>query len=392
MRGDRRSITAGWILVAAIAAALASAAVGTTLGATIYPVPVAIAFLLAVLHAAAVPLALLMPRVAGVLSVVAVTALACVQSSVVGAPWPWSVTMMITQSFVVGLIGFQGRTRDGVLVWLASIAGTVGAGILFPKGTDVAAINLIIASSISAVALAGGIVAREWRAIGAQLVRERALSAREHDQRVLAEEKARIARELHDVVAHSMSIIAVQASSAAYRHPDVSPPVAQEFEEIAEGARTAMQELRGVLRVLRQGDTAPDLAPQPTIADVPALVETTARSGVEITLEFDPSLTRGSVADGVGLAVYRAVQEGISNAVRHAPGAAIHVSCVLDGETIALSVTNSRSGETPVSSEGGLGLLGMRERLRGVGATLEVGPSEEGGFSVVARIPTRSTR
>lgn len=390
-RIDVRSIVVGWMFVGAIAAALALAAVGTALGATLYPVPVAIAFLLAALHAAAVPLALRMPRTAGALSVVVVTALAVVQSPVVGAPWPWAVTTMVAQSIVVGLIGFQARSRVGVLVWLASVAGTVGASALYPTGTDAPTVNIIIAGSVTAVALAGGIVAREWRSIRAQLISERAVSAEEHEGRVLAEEKTRIARELHDVVAHSMSIIAVQATSAPYRHESVPAPVAREFEEIAEAARTAMQELRGVLSVLRQGDAEPDLAPQPTLADLPALIEHASRSGVDIVLD-DDSGTTTSVSSGAALAAYRVVQEAISNAMRHAPGASIRVSCTIDRATLVVSVVNSASIGLFEPSEGGHGLLGMRERVRGVGGHLSVGPTDEGGYSVVARIPVRSTR
>lgn len=376
------------MLVAAIAVAVALAAVGTTLGATLYPVPVALAFLLAVAHAGAIPLALKAPRTAAALGAVSVTALAFAQSTAAGSPWPWSITTMVAQAILVGLVGFKTRSRAGALGWFAAVAGTIIAALLFPKGTDAAAINIIIAGSVSAVALAAGVVAREWDSIRRQLVHERSVSAREQDLRMVAEEKARIARELHDVVAHSMSIIAVQASSAAFRHPDVPEPVAREFEEIAQGARTAMTELRGVLGVLRQGDSDVPLAPQPTLADLPALVESTARSGVDVTLEFqDPQAA--PVSDAVGLALYRAAQEALSNAIRHAPGTTIEVSCIVEGDAVVLSVRNSAPRVAPTNGEGGHGLQGMRERLHGVGGTLEAGPSLDGGFSIVARAPHR---
>lgn len=376
------------MLVAAIAVAVALAAVGTTLGATLYPVPVALAFLLAVAHAGAIPLALKAPRTAAALGAVSVTALAFAQSTAAGSPWPWSITTMVAQAILVGLVGFTTRSRAGALGWFAAVAGTIIAALLFPKGTDAAAINIIIAGSVSAVALAAGVVAREWDSIRRQLVHERSVSAREQDLRMVAEEKARIARELHDVVAHSMSIIAVQASSAAFRHPDVPEPVAREFEEIARGARTAMTELRGVLGVLRQGDSEVPLAPQPTLADLPALVESTARSGVDVTLEFqDPQAA--PVSDAVGLALYRAAQEALSNAIRHAPGTTIEVSCIVEGDAVVLSVRNSAPRVAPTNGEGGHGLQGMRERLHGVGGTLEAGPSPDGGFSIVARVPHR---
>ena len=377
------------MLVAAIAVAVALAAVGTTLGATLYPVPVALAFLLAVAHAGAIPLALKAPRTAAALGAVSVTALAFAQSTAAGSPWPWSITTMVAQAILVGLVGFTTRSRAGALGWFAAVAGTIIAALLFPKGTDAAAINIIIAGSVSAVALAAGVVAREWDSIRRQLVHERSVSAREQDLRMVAEEKARIARELHDVVAHSMSIIAVQASSAPFRHPDLAEPIAREFEEIAQGARTAMTELRGVLGVLRQGDSEAPLAPQATLADLPALVQSTTRPGVDITLEFVADPEGDSVNDAVGLAIYRSAQEALSNAIRHAPGTAISVSCVVDADAVVLSVHNPAPRGAPPSSGGGHGLQGMRERLHGVGGTLEAGPSPDGGFSIVARAPHR---
>lgn len=377
------------MLVAAIAVAVALAAVGTTLGATLYPVPVALAFLLAVAHAGAIPLALKAPRSAAAIGAVSVTALAFVQSTAEGSPWPWSIATMVAQAILVGLVGFQTRSRAGALGWFGAVAGTVVAALVLPKGTDAAAINIIIAGSVSAVALAAGVVAREWDSIRRQLVHERSVSAHEQDLRMVAEEKARIARELHDVVAHSMSIIAVQASSAAFRHPDVSEPVAREFEEIAQGARTAMTELRGVLGVLRQGDSEAPLAPQPTLAELPALVDSTARSGVDVTLELRRDLEGAPVSDAVGLALYRAAQEALSNAIRHAPGTTIQVSCMVEGDAVVLSVRNSAPRVAPPKGDGGHGLQGMRERLHGVGGTLEAGPSPDGGFSIVARVPHR---
>lgn len=392
-RLERSSIAAGWTLVAAIVVAVALVAVSTTLGTTIYQIPVGLAFGLAVVLSAAVPLALAYPLFAGILGAVAVTGLAFAQVTVVGAPWPWAVTTIVTQAILIALIGLQARSRVGLVMWLLAVAGTIVAAAMHPRGTDAAAINIIIASSVTALALAGGIVAREWRSIRAQLLRERAVSAEEHQRRMLAEEKARIARELHDVVAHSMSIINVQASSAVYRHSKVSDPVAREFEEIAEAARTAIKELRGVLKVLREEDAAPELAPQPGLRDIPLLVDATARSGVDVTLTFDPALIETTVADAAGLAAYRIVQEGLSNAMRHAPRAPITVTCTKDRDLIVLTITNPR-GVTVAStpSEPGHGLIGMRERVLAVSGSLQAQPAPDGGFTVVAQIPAKAAR
>lgn len=391
-RKDRPSIVIGWAVVGGIVLALASAAVGTTLSTTLYGVPVALSFVLAVAHAAAIPFAIPRPAVAAVATAVAVTALALVQTGGGHAPWPWAVTTLVTHTIVMILVGAQARTRVGVVAWLAAVAGTIGAALLYPRGTDEAAINLIIASTVSAFALGLGIVAREWRSIRAQLVRERAVSAEEHERRVVAEEKTRIARELHDVVAHSMSIINVQASSAVYRHRDVPAAVAQEFDEIAAAARGAMSELRGLLGVLRDEGAPRELAPQPGLADIPALIEATQRSGVDVSLVTVPStgdLDADHRGDAIGLVAYRIVQEALSNAIRHAPGSSITVTCRRDDDVLVVSIVNSRPTAPPPAVDAGHGLVGMRERATSAGGSIEIGPAPDGGFAVVARLPLR---
>src|SRR5690606_5052101 len=133
----------------------------------------------------------------------------------------------------------------------------------------------------------------------------------------------RIARELHDVVAHSMSLIQVQASTARYRVADLQPEAASEFDDIAASARGALTEMRRILGVLRTEDQAAELAPQRGIDDVPALVETTRRAGAAVSLSQAVS---DDVSAATQLATYRITQEALSNAVRHAAGSPISVS------------------------------------------------------------------
>lgn len=388
-RLERTSVAAGWTLVGAIVVGIALVAVGSALGSTIYSMPVALAFGLSLVHAAMVPLALRRPFTAGLVSAAAVTGLAFAQSTTLGAPWPWAVTTLVTQAIILALVGLQARGRVGVLVWLLAAGGTVIAAAFYPRGTDGATINVIIATSVTGVALSAGVIAREWRRITDLLLRERAVSADEHEHRVLAEEKTRIARELHDVVAHSMSVINVQASSAVYRHPDVPAPVAREFDEIAAAARSAIVELRSVLGVLRSEGAEQELAPQPRLGDIPALVESTARPGVEIALEFDDALSRQSVSDLTGLAAYRVVQEAMSNALRHAPGAPIRVVCARSDNSLIVSVTNTAATRKVEQGDAGHGLIGMRERVLAVHGTLTAAPAPDGGFAVVARLPLK---
>lgn len=388
-RLDRTSVAAGWTLVGAIIVAIALVSVGSALGATIYDMPVALAFGLSLVHAATIPFALRRPFTAGLISAAAVTGLAFAQSTTLGAPWPWAVTTLVTQAIVLSLVGLQARGRIGVLVWLLAAGGSVIAAVYYPRGTDGATINVIIATTVTGIALSAGVIAREWRRVTTLLLRERAVSADEHEHRVLAEEKARIARELHDVVAHSMSVINVQASSAVYRHPDVPAPVAREFEEIAAAARGAIVELRGVLGVLRSEGAEQELAPQPRFGDIPTLVDSTTLPGVDVSLEFDDQLASAPVSDLTGLAAYRVVQEALSNALRHAPGASIRVTCLRSQNWLVVTVMNTEATREAMQGEAGLGLIGMRERVLAVQGTMTAGPTPDGGFAVVARLPLK---
>jgi signal transduction histidine kinase len=379
----------GWAVVGGIVVAVASLVVGATLAATIYGVPVAAAFPVAALQALAVPLALLRPRIAAAATVAAVIGLALLQTGGVHAPWPWAVPTIITHAIVIGVLGVQSRTRVGFTAWVFAVAGTIVIAFLYPRGSDETAVNVIVAGSVAGIALAAGVVLREWRSIRAQLLRERAVSMDEHERRVLAEEKTRIAREIHDVVAHSMSIINVQASSAVYRHTDVSAPVAREFDEIAAAARGAMSELRGLLGVLREDGMAQQLAPQPGLDDIAELVQTAERSGVLVTYRRSGHPER-LVPDAIGLAAYRIAQEAMSNAIRHAPGAEISVACHCGEDWVTLSVENTASGIPTPPGEQGHGLVGMRERAAAAGGTIDIGPTAGGGYAITARLPTHA--
>ncbi|WP_161972403.1 sensor histidine kinase [Glaciihabitans arcticus] len=389
LKAARSSIVIGWLMVAGVAIAIAALAVGATLSTTLYGVPIAISFLLAALHASSIPLAIPRPLLAGVISAASVLLFAVVQSGSDAAPWPWAVVTLVTHSVTLVLVGLQARRWIAVASWATASLATIAVALVLPRYVDAPAINIIIAASISGVAVAGGIVWREWREIRAQLIRARSESSEEHEFRVIAEEKTRIARELHDIVAHSMSIINVQASTAVFRHQGVPEPVAREFGEIAEAARGAIAELRGVLGVLREDGSPLALAPQPGLEEIPALVEAASRSGVTIALEGDDSRELPPVGEPAALAAFRVVQEAISNAIRHAPDAAIRVRVSHDPTAMTVEVVNDASehGIRPVGS--GHGITGMRERVAAVSGDIRTGATEAGGFSVVARIPRR---
>jgi signal transduction histidine kinase len=203
---------------------------------------------------------------------------------------------------------------------------------------------------------------------------------------------------MHDVVAHHMSMIAVQAETAPYRVAGLPESAREEFAALSQAAREALTDMRRLLGVLRS-EQATERIPQPGLADVPALVEGTRRAGAEVGLTM-PRFT-GDVAPVVGLTAYRIVQEALSNAARHAPGAAIQVAVEREAGIVRVRIDNdapgaglSRGGRGCLPGEpgdGGHGLAGMRERVALLGGQLGAGPQADGGFGVRAELPARLT-
>ncbi|MEV6554591.1 histidine kinase [Nocardia sp. NPDC051756] len=218
-----------------------------------------------------------------------------------------------------------------------------------------------------------------------QLVQQEEVTEVERARRAILEEKARIARDLHDVVAHHMSLVVVQAQTAPYRVEGVTPAARAEFESIGATAREALNEIRGMLGVLRSDGQAPEHAPQPKAADVPTLFEGALRAGVRIAWTIDGQLE--TVPDAAGLALFRITQESLSNASRHAPEAPVQVDLRV-GPIVELIVRNGATATVarPVGN-GGHGIAGMQARALAVGGDLTAGPSADGGFEVHARIP-----
>lgn len=218
-----------------------------------------------------------------------------------------------------------------------------------------------------------------------QLMQQEEVTEVERARRAILEEKARIARDLHDVVAHHMSLVVVQAQTAPYRVEGVTPAARAEFESIGATAREALNEIRGMLGVLRSDGQAPEHAPQPKAADVPSLFEGALRAGVRIAWTVDGVLE--TVPDTAGLALYRITQESLSNASRHAPEAPIQVHLSV-GPIVDLRVSNGPTATVARAvGNGGHGIAGMQARALAVGGELTAGPSADGGFEVRARIP-----
>lgn len=253
---------------------------------------------------------------------------------------------------------------------------------------------VLVSTPIALAAAAWGMFLRARRQLLLTL-RERALRAEAHrhlyEDRARMAERTRIAREMHDVLAHRISLLALHAGALKVR-PDLPPEEVRETAELMRStARQALEELRGVIGVLREEQWADPLPPsrQPTLSDIGRLVEETRRAGAKIDLEmqFDDS---EAVPDGLGRDAYRIVQEALTNVGKHASGTATWVR-VTGGPHSGLRI--SVRNRQPVHAQGGptlpgsgAGLLGLRERVALAGGTLTHGPDESGDFVVDAEL------
>jgi signal transduction histidine kinase len=206
----------------------------------------------------------------------------------------------------------------------------------------------------------------------------------ERDRAAVAAERLRIARELHDVVAHAMSVIAVQAGMGRHVIDTDVAAAADALGVIESTSRDALVEMRRMLGVLRHGDEAAALRPMPGLGDIPALVAETRRAGLGVTLASTGAV--GDLPAGVDLAAYRVVQEALTNVIKHG-GPVAHVRVAWSDGGVELEVTDDgRAGSGP-RPEPGHGLLGMRERVAVCGGSLEAAPRPGGGYRVHASLP-----
>lgn len=198
-------------------------------------------------------------------------------------------------------------------------------------------------------------------------------------------ERARIARDLHDVVAHHVSAIAVQAESGRLTIENLPEEARTHFEQIGQTARDALTEMRRLLGVLREdADAEAARNPQPSLARLDELVETARAAGTPVTLTLEGTVV--PLSPGVDLCAYRILQEALTNVRRHAPGAAVDVELEYEPDALRLRVRDRGPGAAAPDPDGH-GLLGMRERAIMVGGTLTAGPAEGGGFCVEAMLP-----
>ncbi len=295
---------------------------------------------------------------------------------------PPLITSLVAVFFGVYSMSFHSRYRLGSLA-IPVVQAAVLAIVGIPRSFYTPAIPAWLAELVAGVGiwLAGDAV-RGQAERSHRLERERELVT----QVAIAGEQARIARELHDIVAHSVSIMVVQAGAARRLVAGTSERATQALQTVEESGREALNELRQLLGVLSEHAGEAALAPQPGLAQLDVLVERLRETGfgVELRREGSPR----PLQPGLELAAYRVIQEALTNALEHAGGAPTRVLVRFGDEQLDLEVRNARGQPVaPVAVGAGRGLVGMRQRVAVYGGELEAGPLTGGGFAVRARLP-----
>jgi signal transduction histidine kinase len=287
--------------------------------------------------------------------------------------WPWNTVQIVVFLLVLGRLAIT--QESGVTVGATALS-LIPIFIYAPRANAWGAAVLVVA-----IAALGDILYRRRRT--KQLLEEREeLTELERAKRAVLEERARIAREMHDVVAHHMSMIAVRAETAPYRVAGLPETAQQELATIATAAREALTDMRRLLGVLRAEEEENALtAPQPGLNDLDDLIATARNAGVDVTVERSDL---AGISPTVGLTAYRITQEALANAARHAPGKPVSVEALVVAKSLELTVTNPLTG--PIGEGGGHGLIGMRERATLLGGSLTAGP-ERFDFVVHAVLP-----
>ncbi|HMJ77075.1 MAG TPA: histidine kinase, partial [Iamia sp.] len=310
--------------------------------------------------------------------------------------WPFATSVVV--GVLIGSYGMAELPDPPVYVAMVLSLATVAA--FATRAHTIGVTAAFVTTGSLAVVLSADAGPDDWYAVFVPALAALALGAayrerlaavtRGRDAEVgtaIAGERRRIARELHDVVAHHVSVMVVQAEAGAAPAEARGDEVAvTAFDGIATTGRQAMVELRRLLGVLRD-DTRTGTEPQPGIDRLPGLVSRVRDAGLPVTLEVDGEPR--PVDDGLDVNAYRIVQEALTNVVRHAPAATARVGVTWSPASLALVVDDDGPGPVawPADETTGRGLVGIRERVALLDGTLDLGPRPEGGFRVAARLP-----
>ncbi|MFD8499686.1 sensor histidine kinase [Amycolatopsis sp. NPDC059657] len=312
--------------------------------------------------------------------------------------WPWfAFGFSLVVPFPAILVGgpVSGLASVAMAFALYPLAATLprrrsltALGVAFAV---VIVTNLVFTSlaTLAVITFGAAMLTLAWTTGRASLERrEFATEAAEsYARQAVSEERLRIAREMHDVVAHSMSLIAVKAAVGNHVAAEQPEEARDALRVIENTSRDALAEMRRMLGVLRSGEDAPELGPAPDASSLDGLAERAAMAGVQVELTASGV---DDLPDGVGLSVYRIVQEALTNVVKHAAPASARVTVAADGESVTIEVTDNGSARLP--GPPGHGLIGMRERVMVYDGEFAAGPRPESGFRVFAKLPYEAAR
>ncbi|GAB3247189.1 sensor histidine kinase [Kineosporia babensis] len=388
-----------WLLLLVMLAAFAMFWIAFGTAGTTYDVGVtgyAPFVFVALLVAGPLLFVLTRPLQALMFSVATAFVLGVVLPDAADAPWPWLVVQGLIMFALLFATGIRRSLPEALGAWFLTV-------LLFWWGlpraeADGWAVGLAI------IVLFGVLTGRLVRA-RQELRVQTEVSESERALRRVLEERARLARDLHDIVAHHMSLVVVQAETAQYRVPGLGDAAREELLSISETARSALTETRGLLSVLRQENTQAENAPQPGLHLLDDLVESSRRAGVDLEVRITGDL--GVLREGRSLTGFRIMQEALANASRHAQGAPVRLEGHGDARGVDLAVLSGLPGqsethvaglprsaddrlgwlEVGVAPETGHGIIGMRERAVAVGGRLQVGPVAQ-GFLVQLFLPS----
>jgi signal transduction histidine kinase len=320
-------------------------------------------------------------------------AISVVSSQVIGLTidrvdgWDYSIQVVhLIELLVLTVLTYlKAPLRLLPVIWLVS------AVVMFSVAPSNAEVGWMVGLAIAGVI---SVLIRIIVRSRTQLAQQTKLKDTEKSKNAVLEERTRIARDLHDVVAHRMSVVVVQSQTARYRIAGVGDAAAAEFDAIANVAREALDEVRTMLGVLRlEDDSAADALarnPNPGLAQIDGLISATRGAGIDVT--YHPAVGTEQVGDACALVAYRIVQESLANATRYAAGAEVRVDITVAGGDLAVKIANTppTSGPIDLESDGGQGIPGMIERAKAVGGVLSAAPQPDGGFVVQARLPLRA--
>jgi len=293
---------------------------------------------------------------------------------------------LLAPTFALYTVAAVTTTRRATIAGAATlVALMISSAVANPFGPTGGGYFLIPA--LIAAAFFGGIAVSNHRAFVASIQAR----AEQDASRRVGEERLRIARELHDVVAHTMSTINVQATAAAQVLTERPQVAAAALAAIRTASKDGLRELRAVLNVLRQADDADPTAPTPGLTQLDALIASANQAGLPTSLQVS-----GDAADlplTVDLATYRIIQESLTNAIRHAGRAKATVSLTYSDSELLIAIADTGRGAPAYdASNGGYGLIGMRERAAAAGGTMQAGTAPGGGYLVTARLPVTGER